>query len=593
MVVFVVLLKIGKLGFLGCDRMDMWIIIVVVAVVIFILVAYFVMGRLKKDTYRNAIDELEIQKYELSNKPVMFELAKLKSVRKSERIIKLVAEWEKRWQDLEEQLITVEDNIAYAEESIASGEFERADEIVDATQSDLNELFTKVDAFLAEIENLKTSELRNRDGIVKLRELSTSLNEKYTKNKPTYEDVSPQIERVFKEVEGLFTKFDVHMEASNYDLADEIGDKVQDKLNLVKKAFDKVPLYRESIEIDINPMLEGILDSNSAMLEDGMFLGHLKIEPSVMRFKKELDSIPNLLQNFEFEEIEKLLVEIPSEAKKLRDAMKHELDVKETFEQDLAQLKIDSAFVVKECDSLNERYDAIKESCLMRSDDDDNFRALSHEIGIVNIGVNNLIAEIELRDKAISNMHTSVLGYLTQLGEIAEQLRIFEEEIAELYEGSKDVKGQAIQLLHEVNELKAEFEKASFDKNVSRFKVILDKADNQIAELLKETSRIPIDVASVKSSLKVTNEVITKAKKEIALSIEQLKMAERLLVYGNRYIEREGMYLMDLTIAEDQFHQGYYESVIDKMYKILADVEGNAFFKVFENLKQELGCSVI
>jgi len=571
----------------------MWIVIVVVAVVFFILLAYVVMGRLKKDTYRNAIDELEIQKYELSNKPVMFELAKLKSVRKSERIIKLVAEWEKRWQDLEEQLTTIEDNIAYAEESIAAGEFERADEIVDATQNDLNELFGKVDALLSEIENLKSSELRNRDGIVKLRELSTSLNEKYLKNKPTYEDVNIQIERIFKDVEDLFVKFDVHMEASNYDLADEIGDKVQDKLDLVKQAFEKVPLYRESIEIDINPMLDGILDSHGAMLEDGMFLGHLKVESTIIRHKRDLDRVPELLRNFEFDEIEKLLVEIPSEAKKLREAMKHEIDVKETFEQDLAQLKIDSAFVIKECDSLNQRYDAIKESCLMRGDDDDNFRALSHEIGIVNVGVTNLITEIEVRDKAISNMHTSVLGYLTQLGEIAEQLRIFDEEIAALYEGSKDVKGQAIHLLHEVNKLKADFEKASFDKNVSRFKVILDKADNQIASLLRETSRIPIDVANVKSNLKITTDVVAKAKKEIALSIEQLKMAERLLVYGNRYIEREGMYLMDITIAEDQFHQGYYENVIDKMYKILADVEGNAFFKVFEGLKKELECTVI
>jgi len=573
--------------------MDMWIFVVAGAVVVFIFLAYLIMGRLKKDTYRNAIDELEIQKYELSNKPVMFELAKLKSVRKSERIIKLVAEWEKRWQDLEEQLSTIEDNIAYAEESISSGEFDKADEIVDATQNDMNELFEKVDALLAEIENLKSSELRNRDGIVKLRELSASLNEKYKKDKPTYSDLSVQIERTFKEVENLFSKFDSHMEASNYDLADEIGDQVQDKLNLVKKAFEKVPLYHESIEIDINPMLDGILDSNSAMVEDGMFLGHLKVEPTLMNFKRDLDRIPELLRKFEFTEIERLLVEIPSEAKKLRDAMKHEIDVKETFEQDLAQLKIDSVFVVKECDSLNQRYDAIKESCLMRSDDDDNFKALSHEVGIVNIGVNNLISEIEVRDKAISNMHTSVLSYLTQLGEIAEQLRIFDEEIAALYEGSKDVKGQAIQLLHDVNKLKADFEKASFDKNVSRFKMILDKADNQIAVLLEETSKIPIDVTSVKSSLKITTEVVTKAKKEIALSLEQLKMAERLLVYGNRYIEREGMYLMDLTIAEDQFHQGYYENVIDKMYKILSDIEGNSFFKVFENLKKELECSVI
>ena len=570
-----------------------WLLVGAITVILFVLIAYFVMGRAKKGTYRNAIDELEIQKYEISNKPVMFELAKLKSVRKSERIIKLVAEWEKRWQELEDQLTTVEDNIAYAEESIASAEFEKADEIVDITRNDLNGLSKKVDVLLAEIESLKSSELRNRDGIVKLRELSANLNAKYAKDKPTYGDISTQIEEAFLKVENFFVQFDEHMEASNYDLADEVSDKIQDKLDSVDKAFEKVPLYRESIELDIKPMLDGILDSHSAMLEDGMFLGHLKVESAIMECKKDLGRIPKLLQDFKFEEIEKLLVEIPSEAKKLRDAMKHEIDVKEAFEQDLAGLKIDSAFVVKEGDSLKERYDAIKESCLMRSDDEDNFKSLLREIDIVNVGVTNLVSEIEAGSKAISDMHTSVLGYLTQLGEITEQLKIFDDEIAALYQGSKDVRDQSIQLLQELNMLKSDFEKTSFDKNVSRFKIILDKADNQVTELLEKTNKTPIDIAGVRSSMKIATEVVAKAKNEVALQLEQLKLAERLLVYGNRYIEREGMYFMDLTIAEDQFHQGNYENVIDKMYKILTDVEGNAFFKVYEGLKQELRCSII
>ena len=573
--------------------MIMWMVIIAGILVFFVVIAYFMMGRAKKGTYRNAIDELEIRKYEISNRPVMFELAKLKSVRKSERIVKLVAEWENRWKDLEDQVATIEDNIAYAEESIASGEFEKADEIIEATQNDLEGLSAKVDTLLAEIDNLKSSELRNRDGIVKLRESFADLNEKYAKNKLTYKDISTQVETIFKEIEDLFTKFDEHMETSNYDLADEVSDRVQDKLDLINKAFEKIPLYRESIEMDINPMLDGILDSHGAILEDGMFLGHLKVESAVLKCKDELDRIPKLLRNFEFEEVERLLVEIPEEAKKLRDAMKNEIDVKDSFEQDLDQLKIDSTFVFKEGNSLSERYDAVKESCLMRSDDEDNFRSLLREIDIVNIGVTNLIAEIEEGNKAVSDMHTSVLGYLTQLGEITEQLRIFDGEIAALYQGSKDVKGQSIQLLHDINKLSSEFKKASFDKNVSRFKIVLDRASNQLMELLEETSKIPIDVATVKSGLKIANEVVSKAKKEVGLQVEQLKMAERLLVYGNRYIEREGMYLMDLTIAEDQFHQGNYENVIDKMYKILTEVEGNEFFKVFEDLKQELGCRVI
>ena len=573
--------------------MLLWIFIGIGALTFFLMLAYFFMGRAKKGTYRTAIEELEIRKYEISNKPVMFELAKLKSVRKSERIVGLVSEWEKRWQDLEEQLATLEDNIAYAEESIATGEFEKADEIVEVTGKDLSDLGQKVDKLLSEIENLKSSEFRNRDGIVKLRESFSQLTDKYKKNKEIYTMLKTEIKGKFEQIEAYFTSFDEHMETSNYDLADEISEKIQEKLDLLHKAFEKMPMYHESIEIDIKPMLDGILDSHGAMLEDGMYLKHLKIESSIVKCKKELDKIPDLLKNFQFEEIEKLLVEIPSEAKKLRDLMKQEIDIKDAFDQDVAQLRIDVAYVVKESENLNHRYDEIKESCLMGSDDEDNFKSLIREIGIVNASVTKLFSEIETRGKATTDLHTSALSYLTQLSEITEQLRIFDEEIVTLGQGSKEIKGKSIELLQDVNELKSDFEKMLTDKSNLDFKLTLEKADAQVQELLKETSKMPLDVSKAKLTLDVATEMLTKARKKVTLIVEQSKMAERLLVYGNRYIDREGVYLMDLTIAEDQFHQGNYENVIDKMYKILTDVEGNAFFKVFEELKQELGCMII
>ena len=574
--------------------MDNFWIFVGIGIAIFILIMIYVLiGRAKKGTYRNTIDELEMRKYEISNKPVMFEIAKLKSVRKSDRIVKLVVQWEKRWHDLEEQLATIEDNIAYAEESIAVGEFDRADEIVDATETDLVETAEKVDALLLEIENLKSSEFRNRDGIVKLRKSFASLNSKYEKNKATYEELELEIRENFKQIKSYFSEFDGHMEASNYDLADEISEKIQEKLNLIEKVFEKIPLYRESIEIDIKPMLSSILESHVTMLKDGYFLEHLRVDAGISKCKNELARIPGLLKKFQFVEIEKLLIEIPMEAKKLRDAMKHELDVKQAFDTDLAQMKIDIEFITKEGKALSDRYNSIRGICLMRSDDEENFKALIHEINIVNRGVTSLISEIAVSKKAISELHTDVLGYLTQLEEITAQLRIFDEEITNLYEGSETIKEQAISLLDQTNKLRVDFEKAPFEKSVSSYKIMIDKANTQIVELLEEVSKAPLDLARAKLNLKVTIEMVEKAENEIRLAIEQLKMAERLLVYGNRYIEREGMYLMDFTIAEDQFRQGNYESVIDKMYKILMDVEGRDFFDVFNNLKQETGCIIL
>ena len=554
---------------------------------------YLNMSRAKKRVYQNALEALDLQKIEVSNKPITFEIAKLRTVQKSERITKLVTEWENRWEELQEQLATIQDNITYAEETVGAREYDRTDEVIAVIEEDLAKIDELAEKLLTEIENLKSSEMRNRNGINKLREQSAVLNERYLNNVETFSDASATIENAFNEIEELFQKFDETMEDYRYDLADEIIEEIHNKLVAVEQAFEKIPLYRESIEIDIKPMLDAILDSHNAMLEDGMYLSHLRVESTVIKFRKELETVSDLLRNFDYDAIERLLVELPNEAKKLRDSMKYELDIKETFEQDVAQLKVEAAFVVKENVSLNSRYDAIKESCLLKSDDETNFKSLGHEINILDASIKKLVTEIEAGDKAVTDLHTEVLGFLTQLGEVTEQLRIFSVEIATLYSDSQDVKGQAIALLDDINLMKAEFEKTPVEKNVITFKSLLDKADDRIVALLEEVGKVPLDVANVKISLKAATEAFNNAQQEVSLKVEQLKLAEQLLVYGNRYIEREGMYLMDLTIAEDQFHQGNYEVVIDKMYKILVDVEGNAFFKVFEDLKRELNCQVI
>ena len=570
-----------------------WLLLGAAVLIFIVLVVYMNMRRAKKRVYQNALEVLELQKIEISNKPVMFEIAKLRSVQKSERIMKLVAEWEGRWQDLEEQLATIQDNIAYAEETVASNDYERTDEVTGIIEEDLANLSELADKLLAEIENLKSSEMRNRDGIVKLREKSAALNEKYLNDITTYSDLSISFEGAFNEIEEFFAKFDEQMEEYRYDIADELIEQIHAKLKMVEEAFEKIPLYRESIEVDIKPMLDAILDSHNAMLNEGLFLSHLRVESTVIKYRKQLDGVSDLMRNFDYPAIEKLLVDLPSEAKKLRDAMKNEIDIKETFKQDVAKLKTETSFVVKENVSLNARYDAIKESCLLKTDDETNFKSLGHEINILDAGVKKLIDEVETGDKAVSDLHTSVLSYLTQLGEVTEQLRIFSVEIATLYSDSQDAKEHAIQLLHDINKMKADFEKAPVEKNALIYKALLDKADDKIMSLLEEVVKVPIDVAAVKAGLASATEAYTNAQQEVTLKVEQLKLAERLLVYGNRYIEREGMYLMDLTIAEDQFHQGNYETVIDKMYKILVDIEGNAFFKVFEALKSELNCKVV
>jgi len=561
--------------------------------VFLVLVVYLAMGHKKKKSYRSTIDDLEILKYEVANKPVMFEIAKLKTVRKSERIVRLVSDWEKRWQELENEIETVEANVAYAEELISLSDFDGADEVIEEIKKDLESLNVEIDTLLTEIESLKNSESRNRDGIMQLRESFSVFKSKYDENKGTYAEFDGQFQEQFVEIESLFEQFDEHMQESNYDLADEVSDQIHNKIDLVNQLFNKIPMYRESVELELKPLLAGVLTSYSSLITEGVYLDHLNIEVAARDLEEKLEEITGLVKAYALDEVEKLLLDVEDQAKKLRESIKHEMDIKEAFDQDVSQLKAECVFVVKEGEAIRLRYHNVKEHCVMKSDDEDNFSSLLREIELVNGSIHSLVDEIEEKEAAISQMHSRVLGFLGQLSEITEQLSLFDSEIEKLSSDSKDVVTDAIALLGDINELKSRFLKANFSHHRSSLSLMLEKADAQINELLEEVHRVPLDINRVKSTLEKTKRETEKVKSEVGLLIEQLHMAERLMVYGNRYIDREGIYLMDLTIAEDQFHQGNYEVVIEKMRGVLSDVEGSKFDQTFEGLKQELGCVFI
>ncbi|MBQ1770082.1 MAG: selenide, water dikinase, partial [Turicibacter sp.] len=105
--------------------------------------------------------------------------------------------------------------------------------------------------------------------------------------------------------------------------------------------------------------------------------------------------------------------------------------------------------------------------------------------------------------------------------------------------------------------------------------------------------RLPINISDIDEKLSVAQEAIEHLSTLMEVEVQQLQLAERLMVYGHRYIGKEGMYIVDITIAEDQFRQGNYLTVIEKMRELLKEIEGTRFDLTYNQFKQELDCYLL
>ncbi|MCL2559845.1 MAG: hypothetical protein FWE07_05100 [Turicibacter sp.] len=133
--------------------MNVWLLLIAVGLVLGVLLIYVTTSWLNKGQYQNMIDELVILKYEISNKPIVLELEKLRKSRKNNQNDLLVSDWEESWGILTDQLQIVDDNISYAEETLRSKEIDHAKEIINITKKDLAGIDKISDSLMSEIKN--------------------------------------------------------------------------------------------------------------------------------------------------------------------------------------------------------------------------------------------------------------------------------------------------------------------------------------------------------------------------------------------------------------------------------------------------------
>lgn len=561
--------------------------------VLAIVLIYSVIIVSKKKQYYAKIDELDYLKHDISNQTVPFELAKLRSTKKSERIVKLVQQWERRWEKLESDFITVTEQIIYAEELVANKNFAEADELLVELKETLESLSEDVTQLLEEIKSLKKSEERSRSNVIGLKEQFEGLKLRYESEEYRYADFKEEMKTLFKDVDVFFLKFNECMEDCNYDLADETLELIKTQIDIIINLFDRTPIYKETIEKETKPLLREVLKSHDSITESGVYLKHLQIKETILVYREQLDDMLNWMKRFEFSKIETTLVEIHDNAKQMIEYMKKEYELQEVLEETVTKTKDLMHKLQEHSEKLNEQYENIKDNYRLPEDEESNFNFLINEIQIVSNEFTYLLGKVDEHQRANSVLLRDVSSIYQQLEEINEQLDVFDGEIESLYAGEKECRQRALYLLKTFNHLKGMYHQIQLPVEDEEIKELIKRANFSIQVLFETIGRLPINIADIDKQLTLAQESIQAVSERVEVEVQQVKLAERLMIYGHRYIAREGMYVVDLTIAEDQFRQGNYATVIERMKELLKEIEGPRFDLTYDQFKQQLDCYLL
>ncbi len=257
------------------------------------------------------------------------------------------------------------------------------------------------------------------------------------------------------------------------------------------------------------------------------------------------------------------------------------------------KMKVTMQQIKEQGETLNARYENIKDNYRLPEEEEQQFNLLLNELKIVNNEFTYLLGRIEENQTANSTLVRELTSMGQQGIELKEQLRLFDGEIEGLYAGEKECRQKALMLLKTFNQLKGMYHQVRFPIENEETVELIKRANFSVQLLFDTIGRLPINIAEIDKQLTLVQASIDELSTRVETEVLEAQLAERLMIYGHRYIEREGMYVVDLTIAEDQFRQGNYATVIKKMYELLKEVEGASFEITFKQFKQQVKMGLV
>lgn len=554
------------------------LLIIAYSLVVFIMVftAIIILKKKKIREYKLKVEELDRIKNEIESAPVISEIVKIETIVKNDRLDEKYKKWCDDFESIKiVEVSQIEDYLIELENEIEDNRMKSYEETVIKTELLIYEAREKIDNLLSEIKELNLSEEKYRKVITRLKSKYRSLNEEFQNRKFEYEEIANSIELQFEHIERLFQDFEVHMEENNFQEIFHIVkgiDKLIEHMEIVIKEVPDLILLTNRV---IPKRIEQITELYEDLKSKKFPLKHLKIEYNVEESLKNtniiLDRIKVLnLENCMFElktmleYLDNLFDEFEIEKKSKKDYE----DIKEVFEKRLESR-------LSSIEGLSDKIDDIKSMYALSKENIDEIYSLKKKVSKIDDEYKIYIKGVARRRIPFSKRKLKLDEFLSNFKPYEEEIDRVLKTLGHMYDDEERAREQLDEIQELLKQSKARIRSYKMPMISDSYFVELEEANESILEVIKELENKPIEISVLNTRVDTARDLVLKLYNTTNKLIKTARLAEYVMVYGNRYrhdnLNIEGV----LRKARNHFYKGQYEKSLEICVEELEKVDKN------------------
>lgn len=554
--------------------------VILICLIIVIICLVFIRKKEQKK-YIDVAKKLEISKNQITSTPVLLELSKIEPLIKNDLMEDKYNKWNDRFISIKENKISkIDDLLIDLDLYIENRKYKDCNISIAKAEMEIYKAKESADHLLDEIKEITLSEEKYRSIVTKLKTKYRKINKDYQKHKNMYDDMQEAIELQLENIEKNFLDFEKVMDKNEYSEVVKVVkalDTMIDHMSIVVEEIPDILLMAKQL---IPKRIKEIKDTSKEMIDNSYPIEYLNIdyniEESEKNIKKILDKIKLLnLEDcmFELKTILNYLDSLFVDFEKERLSRKVYEEIESSFNKKLTKTN-------KIVDDIYDELNDIKNMYDLNEEDIKTIYDVKKNLVIINDDYKNMVGKVSALSVPYSMVHKDVESLTDRLKKLEEDLDIALKSLGNMHDDEERAREQLEEIENFLQESKNRMREFKLPVITDNYFIQLKEANEAIEEVIKELEKKPIVIKTLNTRVDTARDLVLKLYNTTNEMIKTAILAEKSIVYANRYKPYYNEVEEGLNEAEDYFYKGKYKESLDTVLKTCSLVDENIYKKL-------------
>ena len=534
-----------------------------------------------KKRYKREVENLDIEKNQVIDAPIMTELSKVENLTKVKSIDEKYNVWKNEIDKIKEfSNKDLNDMIIEADFLIDQKSYK--DYIKKRTNIEIRlyEMEELKARLLEEIKEITLSEERNRVTITDLKTKFRNTVKIFEDTKIDFEPVDKTIELQIENIEKMFQDFEMCMEKEDYIEANKMVSVLNGLISHLETIIDEIP---GALLMALNIIPKRLTDLKieyQKMIRKGYQLDYLNVEYNIEEIEKKIQDIMARIRVLNLEDAVFDLKTMLEYTDSVFNDFEKEKIARKSFEESVNIFKSKAYKINDFMNKLSGRVKDAKYNYKLSETELISLDSLNEDLLILEEDFTKLYDTTKTSSFPYTRLTKELEMLIIKLSEIEEKLDKYIESIGNMQEDEKRAREQLTDMTSLLESSKHKMREYKLPIIPNNYFIELKEANEAIREIVKELDKKPINIDVLNTRVDTARDPVFKIHNTSNELIKTAQLAETAIIYGNRYRTKKQYVDDGLNKAEILFIKGEYKKSLELSLNTIDIIEPGIYKKL-------------